>query len=148
MVFSVGYIVDDSRTIWRRYKNAKGLESAIVAFLDMDILLHILIMVGCSLVFVGRILESKDCLEVGDVFIGFSSTMAVVEILNWLQLCSGLGPLIISIRRVVKDVILIGLAYCVFLLAFSIGMYHILHMSKELCWTSQTCPPLDPQGRF
>ena len=137
MVFSVGYIVDDIRTIQRRYKKAKGLDGAIDAFLDMNILLHILIMVGCSFVFTGHLWDSKDCLEVGDVFIGFSSTMAVVEILNWLQLCSGLGPLIISIRRVVKDVILIGLAYCVFLLAFSIGMYHILHMSKENCWTSQ-----------
>jgi hypothetical protein len=57
-----------------------------------------------------------------------------LKILYWSQLHHILGPLSISIKKVIKDLVLVTTAYILFLLAFSIGIKYILELSqKEFC---------------
>ena len=48
-----------------------------------------------------------------------------------------------SIKNVIRNVLTVGVAYIVFYLAFTIGMYNILHQATELCPQEQEkygCP--------
>ena len=65
---------------------------------------------------------------------GLGMTLSLLKILYWSQLHHVLGPLSISIKKVIKDLVLVATAYILFLFAFSIGIKHILELSQlEFC---------------
>lgn len=57
---------------------------------------------------------------------GLALTMAILKLLYWCQLSSWLGPLAISIRRVMQDVAMVLTAYLIFFVAFTLGIHFIM----------------------
>lgn len=62
-------------------------------------------------------------------FIGIGIVMGTLKILYWTQLVHTIGPLVISIKSVYKDIFLVGVAYALFLFSFSLGMKFVMDLS-------------------
>ena len=64
-------------------------------------------------------------------FLGVGIVMGTLRVLHYSQLIHSVGPLIISIKSVYKDVILITFAYVVFLVSFTLGISFIMELTTN-----------------
>ena len=58
-------------------------------------------------------------------------TMLVLKTFYWYQLHQSLGPLAITVKKIMKDIFMISIAYLIFFLAFSFGIGLIMNESEE-----------------
>ena len=71
---------------------------------------------------------------IGYCIYGVAMTMSMLKILYWSQLHHVLGPLSISIKKVMKDLVLVATAYLLFLFSFSLCIKYVLELSqREYC---------------
>lgn len=82
--------------------------------------------------------KNISLVSVGYGLYSIGMTLSMLKILYWSQLHHILGPLSISIKKVIKDLILVATAYALFLIAFSVSITYILELSKlEFCDTDE-----------
>ena len=55
------------------------------------------------------------------------ATMIILKTFYWYQLHQSLGPLAISVKRVLNDIIMISIAYLVFYVSFTLGIGLLMH---------------------
>ena len=60
-------------------------------------------------------------------FNGIGMTMIILKTFYWYQLHPSLGPLAISVRKVLSDICMISIAYLVFFVAFTFGIGLMMH---------------------
>ena len=146
IVWSLGYLLEDLVTIVRDLNASKGFVETLLA-LDFPLLIFRFSVLAGPVIklvqFFGLAREREDCKEdhlddFAHIAIGLGSTSSVIRLVYYLQLNIVFGPLFISIKKVIKDVVLVALAFAVFLVAFTLGLYHTLH--KPVCGTYGSCP--------
>eukprot|EP00092_Neocalanus_flemingeri_P029114 GFUD01031602.1.p1 GENE.GFUD01031602.1~~GFUD01031602.1.p1 ORF type:complete len:762 (-),score=111.18 GFUD01031602.1:98-2383(-) len=72
-------------------------------------------------------------LKTGYSLIGIGATLCILNLLHWFELCSKLGPIILSLRQTIGDILKILTTFLVFLIAFSVGLHFSLRLSNMYC---------------
>jgi hypothetical protein len=72
-------------------------------------------------------------LKTGYSLIGIGATICILNLLHWFELCSKMGPIIVSLRHTVSDILKILTTFLVFLFAFSVGLHFSLRLSNVYC---------------
>jgi len=67
----------------------------------------------------------------GYVFYAFGMLMGSLKLLYWTQLSHTLGPLVISIKSVFKDILLVAFTYFMFLISFSMAMKYVMELAES-----------------
>ena len=70
--------------------------------------------------------------ELEACFNGLGVTMIILKTFYWYQLHPSLGPLAISVRKVLNDIFMISIAYIVFYVAFTFGIGLMMHENRQL----------------
>merc|ERR1719318_195913 len=72
-------------------------------------------------------------LKTAYALIGIGATLCILNLLHWFELNSYLGPIMISLRQTIGDILKILTTFVVFLFAFSVGLHFSLRLSNMYC---------------
>eukprot|EP00092_Neocalanus_flemingeri_P103120 GFUD01131922.1.p1 GENE.GFUD01131922.1~~GFUD01131922.1.p1 ORF type:complete len:840 (+),score=155.46 GFUD01131922.1:47-2566(+) len=150
IVMAVGFLATECRDLWKRFKgknfsfwNFFGI-SLYLILLGSKATIVIGYVLGCGEldIPVGRILQ--DCkldtpdehgrnspVVVGYSFLGIGITMSFIKLIYFCQIDPTTGPIAISIKKIVKDIVLVTVTHLIFLFSFGLGIYYIMQATND-----------------
>ena len=124
--FAVLYLFENCMDIYRmkwKYFSSPWNASALVA--------HVLIVFGFVILSIGFTFMENDrrnevsgnhASNVGATLTSLGATLSVIRTIRWLRLTKKLGPVVICINKVIKDIFLILVLFIAILLGCSLGL--------------------------
>ena len=76
---------------------------------------------------------------IGYSFFGIGITMGFVRLMYFCQMVPTIGPIVISIKKIIKDILLVTVTHLIFLFAFGLGIYSVMRVTDDsVCKTNES----------
>ena len=76
-------------------------------------------------------LPANHITNIGSTLYGIAAAMAIMEFMRWLIYIRSVGPMIISIIKMIKDMVIFTLIFVIILVGFGFGLYFNYHIYEE-----------------
>ena len=93
----------------------------------------------------GRIItEYKNCkadspdehgpnspVAIGFSFFGIGITLGFIKLMYFCQMHPTIGPIVISIKKIINDIFLVAVVFLIFLFSFGLGIYSVMRVTDD-----------------